>query len=166
MGVSKHLLIASCAASMLLAGSVSASRSGDWGQTDFNVSLVLFSEIEVQKITDLNFGDIMLNGAKDVVVGVNDDGVAKFRANGDRNAHIIAGVVQDHIVLKSRTSGPNHEITVDNWTYGGNVNGKGQGKFDGSGNIQNIRVGATAHLTANTMYGNYSGSATMRVTYV
>lgn len=166
MKLSKQLMVAGCALAAIASTSGYASRSGDYGQINFNVALVLFSEIEVEKVTDLNFGDVMINGAKNVVVSVNSDGVAKFRASGDRNARIIAAVVQKSIKIKSGTSGPNHEITVDNWSYGGNVNGQGQGRFDVNGNLQNIRVGATAHILANTKYGNYNGSATMRVTYV
>ncbi|MDF1795726.1 MAG: hypothetical protein P1U63_04220 [Coxiellaceae bacterium] len=166
MKLSKKLMVASCALAALAGTSAFASRSGDYGQVNFNVGLVLFSEIEVQKVTDLDFGDVMLNGAKNVVVNVNDDGVAKFRATGDRNARIMAGVVQKSITLKSGTSGPNHEIMVDNWIYGGNVDGKGLGHFDVNGNIQNIRVGGVAHIKADTKYGNYSGSATLRVTYL
>ncbi|MDF1653478.1 MAG: DUF4402 domain-containing protein [Coxiellaceae bacterium] len=166
MKLSKKLIVTSCALAVLAATSAYADRAGDYGQTNFNVALVLFSEIEVEKVTDLNFGDVMLNGAKNITVNVNDDGVAKFRATGDRNARIVAKVVQKSIKIKSGTSGPNHEIVVDNWIYGGNVNGKGMGQFDVNGNIQNIRVGGVAHILANTKYGNYSGSATLRVTYL
>lgn len=154
-------------AALALTASVYAARPGSYGEVKFQSTLTLFEQIEVEKVKNLEFGDVLINGqSQNIVVDTNSDGVAKFRANGDRLARISAKVVEDEIVMKSQTAGPNHEIQVDGWQYGGNVDGSGLGRFDSNGAIQNIRVGAVAHILPKTKYGNYAGEATLRVTYL
>ena len=55
---------------------------------------------------------------------------------------------------------------LDTFTYGGDLSSSGTGSFDNSGDISDMRVGATAHVAANDTPGAYTGSATFRVTYV
>lgn len=159
-------LMLPCCMAALIIPSLYAGRPGNFGQTTFNVTLTLFSEIKVEKVKDLEFGDVVMGQAKNIVVNDLSDQAAKFRANGDRNARISVKVVEESIKMKTQTSGPKHEIVVDQWNYGGNVDGNGDGHFDVNGAIQNIRVGGVAHVRADNEYGNYTGTATLRVTYL
>ncbi len=165
MLLSKRMVQSACALSALMMTSAFADRTGNFGQANFNVSMRLFNSIQVEKLTDMSFGDHMLTGTgENIIVHENDANAASFRATGDRNADVVVQVLEDTIKLTSpEASG---SISVDNWTYGGNVNGQGIGKFDVTGALPSIRVGATAHLSPSTEYGAYSGSATLRVTYI
>lgn len=166
MDTTKRVIVAAVAAAVATT-SLYAARPGSYGEVKFQSTLTLFQQIAVEKVKNLEFGDVLINGrAHDVVVNSTADEVAKFRANGDRLARISAKVVEDAIIMKTKTAGPNHEIRVDAWQYGGNVDANGLGRFDSDGAIQNIRVGGIAHIKAQTKYGNYAGSATLRVTYL
>ncbi|MDF1797418.1 MAG: DUF4402 domain-containing protein [Coxiellaceae bacterium] len=160
------LLFTGCIVASVMVTSAYAAKPGSFGETNFNASLTLYSSIKVQKVADLNFGDVLMGGAKNVVVNSNSAGVAKFNASGDRNARVIAGVVEKSIKISNGGKGSKNEIVVDDWNYGGNVDGSGKGAFDVNGSLTDIRVGGVAHVKADTEYGNFSGTATLRVTYV
>ncbi|MDF1654628.1 MAG: DUF4402 domain-containing protein [Coxiellaceae bacterium] len=162
----KKLIIGGCVITSLAMTTAFAAKPGSFGETNFNVSMVLYSSIKVQKVADLSFGDVLMGGAKNVVVNSSSAGVAKFNASGDRNAHVIANVVEKSIKISNGGKGAKNEIVVDDWNYGGNVDGAGKGQFNVNGTLSDIRVGGVAHVKADSEYGSYSGTATLRVTYV
>ncbi len=162
----KKMMVTGCLLATIAATPSYAAKPGSFGETTFNASLVLYSSIKVQKVADLNFGDVLMGGAKNVVVNSSSAGVAKFTASGDRNARVTASVVEKSIKISNGGKGAKNEIVVDDWNYGGNVDGAGKGQFNVNGTLDDIRVGGVAHVNANSEYGSYSGTATLRVTYV
>ncbi len=155
------------AVSSLAALVISTSYAGEGsGEVGFSITMNLCSAIKVFNTADLDFGNVVLGAAQNVEVNANSPGVAKFNATGDRNAHIIAKVVEQSIKMSNGTAGANNQITVDNWNYGGNLHATGEGQFNVSGSLSDMRVGAVAHILSETEYGSYSGSATLRVTYI
>ncbi|MDF1653479.1 MAG: DUF4402 domain-containing protein [Coxiellaceae bacterium] len=164
MSLSKQLAVFGAAIAALAMTSSYANDSS--GQAGFSVSLNLFSAIHVTKVADLDFGNAVLGAAQSIVVNGKSAGVAKFNATGDRNARIMAQVVETSITMANGAGGANNQITVDNWNYSGNLSSGGEGQFDVSGSLQDLRVGGVAHILADTAYGNYTGNATLRVTYL
>lgn len=153
--------------SALAALAITTCYAGDGSsEVGFSVTMNLCSAIKVFNTADLDFGNVVLGAAQNVEVNANSPGVAKFNATGDRNAHIIAKVVEQSIEMSNGTAGANNQVTVDNWNYGGNLKANGEGQFNVSGSLQDMRVGAVAHILSETEYGSYSGSATLRVTYI
>ncbi|MDF1795727.1 MAG: DUF4402 domain-containing protein [Coxiellaceae bacterium] len=159
----KSMLIGSVLAALAATSSYANDASGEAG---FTVSLNLFSAIHVTKVADLDFGDAVLGAAQDIKVNSKNAGVAKFNAVGDRNARILATVVETSVTMANGASGANNQITVDNWNYGGSLSSAGEGQFNVSGALQDMDVGGVAHILADTEYGSYSGNATFRVTYL
>lgn len=124
----------------------------------FSVSLKLFQPITITKVQDLLFPDTTLTGsAFNLTVLPADSGAAAFNAQGGKNRNITKSVVESSINMSA--SGVTGNIAVDTFVLTGPT------AFDGSGNANGIKVGATAHVLAASQDGNYSGTATLRVVY-
>ncbi|MDF1795728.1 MAG: hypothetical protein P1U63_04230 [Coxiellaceae bacterium] len=136
------------------------------GEAKFGASIYILSPLKVEKNADLIFGGV-LSGKRDVTVDSASPGVAKFSANGNRDERILVKVVESSVTLRNGIAvGPNNEVKLDGWNYGGSIKANGVGKFDTNGSIQDIRVGAVAHVLENTSGGNFRGIATLRVIYL
>ena len=124
----------------------------------FSASLKLFQPITIAKVQDLLFPDTTLTGSA-FTVGVltTDSGAASFTAQGGKNRNITKSVVESSINMAA--SGVVGNIAVDTFLLSGPT------AFDGTGNIAGIKVGATAHVLAGSLDGNYTGTATLRVVY-
>ena len=124
----------------------------------FNVSLKLYKPITITKVQDLSFSDVTLTGANiNQVLAPAASGAAVFNAQGGKNRNITSSVVENSINMSA--PGVTGTIAVDSFLLSGPT------AFDGSGNANNIRVGATAHILAASEDGNYTGTATLRVVY-
>ncbi len=124
----------------------------------FNATLKLYKPITISKVQDLAFPDTTLTGsAIDIVVAPGDSGAATFNAEGGKNRNITKSVVESSIDMSA--PGVTGKIAVDNFILTGAT------AFDGSGNANGLKVGATAHVLADSEDGDYSGTATYRVVY-
>ena len=122
--------------------------------------------ISVSEDKPLAFGNVIAGFTQDIVINAGDAGAAVFSATGDPNISVTAEVVEKKITMQT-PSGAGHaaRITVSGWSYGGSLSSKGGGYFDGSGQLSNIRVGATARVRSSDVEGFYIGSATFRLVY-
>ncbi|MDF1653481.1 MAG: hypothetical protein P1U34_00050 [Coxiellaceae bacterium] len=166
MSILKRLVSTGCALMALAVTSAFAEPTGDDGQANFGISIYILTPLKVEKDADLLFGSV-LAGKRDITINATSAGVAKFSAYGNANARILVRVVQPSLTLRIGTAvGPNNEITVDGWNYGGTIKANGAAQFDSSGSIHDMRVGAVAHVLENSNGGNFRGIATLRVTYI
>ena len=124
----------------------------------FSTSLKLFQPITISKVQDLLFPNTTLTGsAFTIAVLPADSGAASFNAQGGKNRNITKSVVESSINMSA--SGVVGNIAVDTFVLTGPT------AFDSTGNITAIKVGATAHVLAASLDGNYTGTATLRVVY-
>lgn len=124
----------------------------------FDVTMKLLKPIAITKVQDLLFPDTTLTGsAFTVVVATGDSGAASFTATGGKSRSIAKSIVETSIDMSA--SGVTGKIAVDTFTLAGPT------AFDSSGNITGLKVGATAHVLADSEDGDYSGTATLRVVY-
>ncbi len=122
------------------------------------ITLNLLAKITISKVQDLIFPNATLTGsAFNIVVDTGDSGAATFNATGGNNRSITRSVTQPSINMTA--PGAVGSILVDSFTVSGPT------AFDPSGNANGLKVGATAHILASSEDGDYSGSATLRVTY-
>ena len=137
---------------MMISGTVMATDQS------FSVSLKLFQPITITKVQDLLFPDATITGsAFTVVVLPADSGAASFTAQGGKNRNITKSVVESSVNMAA--SGVAGNIAVDTFVLSGPT------AFDATGNATGIKVGATAHVLAGSLDGNYTGTATLRVVY-
>jgi hypothetical protein len=159
-------LVAMVAAGVsMLSLPIFAGRTGNFGEEAFNASINLFRSIQIRKISDLSFGDVVALADKKVVVEAGDSGAAIFEAFGDKQAHVI-GRVQEASIEMASVDRRGDTITVDSWAYGGSMDKNGAATFDKDGDLYDLRVGAAAHVKSDNDAGRYVGQATFRLTYV
>ena len=145
---------------------VAASSSAFADDASFNASIDLIEPITLSLDQDLSFAPQTAGQASDVVTAPSDSTAAVFSATGESDAVAQASVVESSIEMSTGTGASTAErITVDAWTYGGSLASNGSTAFDVSGNLSDMRVGATAHLEADDVSGSYAGSATFRLVY-
>ena len=124
----------------------------------FNINVTLTNSILITRIQNLLFPNTTLTGsAFNVTVATGASGAATFNATGRRNWSITRSVVESSITMSA--PGVVGTITVNNFVVAGPT------AFDGSGNANGLKVGATAHVLAASEDGDYTGTATFRVVY-
>ena len=123
----------------------------------FNATLKLIKPITITKIQDLLFPDGTAHGsAYDMVVATGDAGAATFNAKGGKGRNLARSVVESSVIL---SDGGGQTLTVNTFVVAGPT------AFDGFGDANGLKVGATLHVLASSHQGTYSGSATFRVVY-
>jgi hypothetical protein len=138
--------------------SATAPASTGTVNTAFSINMNLFAIVTVTKVQDLTFPQATLTGsAFTIIVNTGDSGAATFNATGTNSRSITKSIVQSSINMSA--SGVAGTIAVDTFILAGPT------AFDGSGNANGIKVGATAHVLATSLDGNYTGTATLRVVY-
>lgn len=149
----------------LATASVNATAAPD---ANFDAILNLLEPIDVTLAKPLTFASMLTNADQTVITTPESPNAAIFTATGAVGWQTQAEVVENSIVLtKSGTAGGvTNEITVDTFTYGGNLDSSGLGAFSGSGSLTDMRIGASAHIKAENGSGLYIGSGTLRVTYI
>ena len=124
----------------------------------FNISLKLFKPITISKVQDLSFPDQTITGsAINITVAPADSTAASFTADGGKNRSITRDIVESSINMSA--PGVAGNIAVDTFVLAGPT------AFDGTGAITGLKVGATAHILAGSLDGDYTGAATFRVVY-
>lgn len=156
----KCLVLSVC---VLLAWTVSPVFAAYNVRTDnavFKTALELVTAFAVAKIADLNFGTVYIGGDQEVVVNPVDDGAARFHWDCRRVAHVRAKVIESSIKIKNGMAGANNEVVVNDWSYSIDRPSETNHRY------REIRVGGIAHVKSTTAFGSYSGTATLRVTYL
>ncbi len=131
----------------------------------FNVGMKLQTPVVITEVNGLSFVDTTTGSNTTVVTAPGDTLAATFIVRGSPNTPVTGSVVESSIVMTTGTGGNNEQITVDNFTLGGGLNKKGVAILRPSGSLQNIRVGASAHVKSNNVAGAYLGTATFRLLY-
>lgn len=134
----------------------------------FNVTMTLYDPIVITETQALSFPNTTSGGAIGVTVAPTDATAAIFTATGQASTGVTGSIVEASIDMLHSTwtvADVTKEITVDTWTTGGNLSGAGAATFDGAGNLTNLRIGATANVSANDIAGAYTGTATFRLVY-
>lgn len=124
--------------------------------------------IAITEVQALSFPDTLDGVTVDVVVLPTDGSAAIFNITGTANVAVTASVVEASITIVNTVGNPNiarNKITVTNWSYGGAVAADGTAFMDANGELNNVRVGATAQMSANDNAGSYVGTATFRFVY-
>lgn len=135
---------------------------------DFKSSITLLAPVQIIEGQDLSFEPTLAFQNKSVVTRATDVRAAIFSATGTPGYAFIAKVEESSIEMRLNGNGTSSDekITVSNFTYGGNLDGAGQGQFDMSGERKNLRVGGTAYVESEDIAGDYVGTATFRITYL
>jgi len=155
-------LIAKIAAFSSLSFGMAQSAIAD--EKDFSTSINLLAPIVLTKTQDLTFPNASAEFVDSVLVAANDSTAAIFSATGEANRAVTGSITASSIEM-IHTVDSSHKIIVDSFTTGGDMNSSGVTAFDNSGNLSNLRVGATANIEADDIAGNYAGSATFRLSY-
>lgn len=135
-------------------------------QDSFQVGLHLLSPITLTLQSSLNFPSVVAGQDNTVTTAVDSSDAVIFSATGEANASVIGSVVEDFVVMTTGEGITEPErIIVDGFLTGGDLGDTGNGVFNTSGELSNLRIGATAHVQANDVPGYYSSSATFRLTY-
>lgn len=148
----------------LIAASLSQVSYAD--QKKFHVGLTLLSPISLTLKSSLSFPSISAGKDTTVVTQADSNDAVIFSASGEANTYITGSVVEDFVVMTTGEGKNGSErIIVDSFSTGGDLNETGTGMFDNNGELNDLRIGATAHVQANDIPGYYSSSATFRLTY-
>lgn len=139
-----------------------AGISGHYAETQFSAKCTLVSQIAVNKVQDLSFGEQVAGVESNVTVAPGDPSAAQFKAEGEKNKAVTCAVLDKNIEMKNGNS----SILVDNFTYGGDLSADGKASFNAGGKLNDLRVGGTAHIKNQTTPGDYIGKGTFRITYV
>ena len=141
---------------------------GNAAATDetFNVGMTLLAPIVITETQSLTFADTISGSASDVTTAASDSSAATFTATGEANRAVTGSVVESSIVMTTGDGADaTKQITVDTFTTGGDMSVAGAATFDGSGELNDLRIGGTAHVEADDIAGSYSGTATFRLIY-
>lgn len=131
----------------------------------FDATITLVAPIVITETKGLDFKDATFGSNSTVVTASADPEAAIFAVQGEANAQIAASVVETSIEMITGTGAATSErITVDSFSLGGDLIG-GVATLDGSGQLNDLRVGGSAHVEAEDIAGTYVGTATFRVTY-
>lgn len=132
------------------------------------------NEIEIIERSDLRFPTIISNSDNtNVTVAPEDAGAAVFDARGEPYQVVRVTVKHSHtymdIVQQSGSADSGGKrVELIHFSYGGSLTergGGGTGIFDASGNLTNIRIGATAKIPSPVIPGNYRGQIILRIIY-
>lgn len=154
------------AKSLMAVALVAVSGAAFAEETSFDATISLLEPITLTTVQDLSFAPQPVGNTVDVMTAAEDTRAAVFSATGEASAVAQASVVEPSIemVTGAGTSAA-ERITVDGWTYGGALATDGSTAFDTAGEINNMRVGATAHVASDDVQGDYVGTATFRLVY-
>lgn len=158
----KKIALVSASAGLSL-GLINSASAAD---ETFTSKLTLLAPITVTNTSDLDFGTYEGGQNNNITVAAADAGAATFSSTGEASTAVTGVIVESSIEMTTGDGiGTTKRITVDTWTYGGDMDASGVATYDGSGNLSNLRVGGTAHAEVEDIAGNYTGTATFRVTY-
>lgn len=132
----------------------------------FDVTLGLIEPLTVTEVNSLRFPEQESGVAQALTVTPIEAGAAQFNITGEPSRGVVVSIVESSIVMKIGAGGSSAtEITVDDFDFDGVNPIDGSATLDGSGNLNNVRVGGTANIEVDDQSGSYRGVATFRVTY-
>ena len=143
-------------AMLILIVSLFASSILYSAEESFNVNMRILDPVKITEQRSLSFPDHVVGTQANIVVNPSDATSASFSATGAPNANIKTSVVESYIIL---SDGANNNIEVDTFNI------ISEDSFDSNGELNNISIGATAHVEAGDPVGNYNGFATLRIIY-
>ena len=151
------------AALSLSLGLVSAANATD---ESFNIGITLIAPIVITETNALSFVETTAGSDQTVTTAPGDGIAATFTATGEASRAVTGSVVEPSVVLTTGAGVTTPEqMTIDTFTTGGDMSGAGAASFDGSGDLSDLRVGATANVLTEDVPGVYAGSATFRLVY-
>lgn len=132
----------------------------------FSANLTLLEPIELSLSAELEF-PILPAGQKTVFERDPEDEAALiFSARGTANTIVTGAIIESAVVLHTDPGEVNSDsISIGNFTTGGDFSDSGRATFDKNGELNNLRIGATANIEANDKAGAYTATATFRLTY-
>jgi len=120
----------------------------------------------VTTISDLQFPTVVsASSSQTITVLPSDSGAAVFDVSGTPNSIVGVEIAEKSI---QATSAGGKQIKIDSFTYGGSLvpAAKGAtGTLDASGNLTNMRIGASASVKNKQESGVYTGTLTLSVIY-
>lgn len=132
----------------------------------FNIGLKLLAPIVISESKAMDFPDTVSGAASTLVTTAAGTDAAILTATGEANRAATASVVETSVEITTGLGDDaTKRITVDTFTLGGDIGVGGAVTFDGTGNLSDMRVGATAHVESNDIAGDYAGTATFRLVY-
>jgi len=155
--------------SALLIASLAATSLGAMAYDEsFDSTISLYTAIEITEGQNLSFEPSLSKTAASVVTAPADTRAAIFSATGASNEVVEVSVAENEITMRLDGVGVNDSdiINVNTFTLGGSINDLGQATFDKNGDLNNMRVGGTAHVKATNVHGDYVGTATFRISYL
>lgn len=140
----------------------------------FTVSSQIINNIALTNQQGITFPtQEVVSGDTPITVGPTDAAAAIFSAIGEAGKNATGSVTDTNIQLSCTSAATcgTDAITVNNFTLGGDLAAGGRVTFpgalgSGTGNLTNLRIGATETLTSADRAGTYSGTATFRLVYV
>jgi hypothetical protein len=151
------------AALSLTLGLVSAANATD---ESFNIGITLIAPIVITETNALSFVETTAGSDQTVITAPGDGIAATFTATGEASRAVTGSVVESSVVLTTGAGVTTPEqMTIDTFTTGGDMSGAGATSFDGSGDLSDLRIGATANVLTEDVPGVYAGSATFRLVY-
>lgn len=167
-----HSIVKRASVGVLLAATTVAAFAAS---TTGNVSVTIWSPVEIQKISDLSFGTVIKPAAGTICgpancwteIGIDSSQTAAPEVTiltpGGRAEFLITGQPNENVevtVGSIDVSGPSGTIHVTGIGGGG----EGLGSFDGSGS-RPLYIGGILPVTAETIGGLYSGTFTVQADY-
>lgn len=143
-------------------GVVGAANATD---ESFNIGIKLIAPIVITETNALSFVETVAGTAQDVITAPSDGIAAQFTATGELLRAVTGSVVESSVVITTGDGADStKQMTIQDFTLGGDLVG-GTANFDASGDLSDLRVGATAKVEADDIPGDYAGSATFRLVY-
>lgn len=158
------------AASLILG--LLAPYSNASNDSKFRASFELLHGLVIEEVKHLDFGTVAINGYQQVKVEPDDPGAAVFNAKGVPNARVGVYVRNGSgVMYRLGTSGQRQEdrILFTDFKFGGSLGASsyyGDGDFDSNGELNNIRVGASAYIQSYNKNGAYKGTVSLVMYYI
>ena len=131
-----------------------------------NVGMTLYTPFSITENQGLTFADTTIGAKVKVTTTPADTSAAIFFATGEPNRTVIGSIVENRIFMTTGDGNRGRKrIRVNKFKTGGDMNATGIATFNNLGQLNNLRIGATAHVKANNIAGAYSGTATFRLLY-
>jgi hypothetical protein len=168
----KTIRLASAAAAIAAAVALSASANAATTATG-NANAEILSSLQLEEVTELDFGQIAVNGAGTVVVNASDSALdtcsanlvcagskarGVFKATGTGDVAITARVIEASVNLNGPSSST---MALSNFTIGwpnGNT-------LDATTGERNFQIGGRLTVAAGQTTGVYTGQYTVEVEY-
>lgn len=152
---------------------LAANISSAGNDKRFTASFELVHGLTIEEVQHLDFGNVALNGTyQQIIVDPEDTGAAVFNAKGIPYARVQAYVRNGSGVMYRIGSNSRREedlVRFSDFRFGGGMGRNaytGDATFDPNGEINNIRIGASAYIQSYNNNGSYKGSVSLVMYYL